>query len=205
MILTYDKITRDSYNQLKILYNKLHQELNTPKITKYKYLGNGQFYPPNLPKQSGLYIMFDTNENRIVRVGKAEKSLLTRLTQHFIKEDKDHSILRKHIGRCLLNQQNQPLEDWDTKGIENPMLEKQVTKYLINNITFCVIPLNNIEETKKLEQTLIEVLSMYNRLHKEITGYPIQSKHWLGNYCSNNKVKTYGLWNDEHIRNWKKY
>ena len=204
-MITYDKITRNSYNQLKILYNKLHQELNNPKITKYKYLGNGQFYPPNLPKQSGLYIMFDTNENRIVRVGKAEKSLLTRLTQHFIKEDKDHSILRKHIVRCLLNQQNQPLEDWDTKGIENPMLEKQVTKYLINNITFCVIPLINIEEIKKLEQTLIEVLSMYNRLHKEITGNPIQSKNWLGNYCSNNKVKTYGLWNDEHIRNWKKY
>ena len=42
-MITYDKITRDSYNQLKILYNKLHQELNNPKITKYKYFGNGQF------------------------------------------------------------------------------------------------------------------------------------------------------------------
>lgn len=204
-MITYDQILKILYKSLNTINVNVHKLFNNSNETIYNYLGGGQFFPCNPPKQSGIYIMFDINENRIVRVGKAEKSLSTRLNQHFTKEDKDYSILRKHIGRCLLNQQNQPLEDWDTKGVENPILEKQVTEYLINNITFCVIPLNNIEETKKLEQTLIEVLSMYNRLHKEITGNPIQSKNWLGNYCSNNKVKTYGLWNDEHIRNWKKY
>ncbi len=214
MIITYDKITRDSYNQLKILYNKLHQELNNPKIIKYKYLGNGQFCPPNLPKQSGLYIMFDTNENRIVRVGKAEKSLLTRLTQHFIKEDKDHSILRKHIGRSLLHKWEEEnnvtyesaVQDWNTKGVGNPELEEKVTEYLIDNISFCLIPLTVKKQIRKLEQTLLEILSIHNRLYHEATGKNIQTDNWLGNYCKENqRVMESGLWNDEHIRNWKTY
>lgn len=56
-MITYDKITRDSYNQLKILYNELHKLFSNPTITKYKYLGNGQFSPYNPPKQSGLFKM----------------------------------------------------------------------------------------------------------------------------------------------------
>ena len=162
--------------------------------------------------------MFDKTEtfnrySRVVRVGKAEKSLLTRLTQHFINLDKDHSILRKHIGRSLLHKWEEEnnvtyesaVQDWNTKGIGNPELEEKVTEYLIDNISFCLIPLTDKKQIRKLEQTLLEILSIHNRLHHETTGKYIQTDNWLGNYCKENqRVMESGMWNDEHIRNWKK-
>ena len=217
-MLTYDNITNTVYNGLVIAYNDLHKQLNDINVTKYKYLGNGKFYPPNLPKQGGIYIMFDKTEtfnrySRVVRVGKAEKSLLTRLTQHFINLDKDHSILRKHIGRSLLHKWEEEnnvtyesaVQDWNTKGVGNPELEEKVTEYLIDNISFCLIPLTDKKQIRKLEQTLLEILSIHNRLHHETTGKYIQTDNWLGNYCKENqRVMESGMWNDEHIRNWKK-
>ncbi len=213
VIMSSYSFSKSTYNNLYSVYIDLHNELNA--LPQYKYIGNGVFSsidgklcPYTPPKIGGIYIMFDKGESfngfdRIVRVGKAESSLLKRLTQHFIKPDKDHSIFRKHIGRALLTQQGIQTEKWDIKGFTIPQVEKQVTDYLIKNITFSVIPLTNKEDICKLEQTLLEILSIYNRLHKEITGKYIQSPDWLGNFCTNPKVRECGLWNDEHIRSWK--
>ena len=187
---------------------EIHKYFNS--LPLYTYKGNGQFSatPPN---QGGIYIMFEEGEKvgnfkRIVRVGKAEKSLLTRLTQHFINEDKDHSIFRKHIGRALLKKNNHSqavIDNWNTKGKKYSNIEKNVTKEL-EKFSFCCITLPTLKEISKLEQTLIETLSTYNRLYKEQTGIDVYSPNWLGQYCTNEKVKTSGLWNDEHVRNWKK-
>ena len=140
-MITYDQILKILYKSLNTINVNVHKLINNSNETIYNYLGGGQFFPCNPPKQSGIYIMFDINENRIVRVGKAEKSLSTRLNQHFTKEDKDYSILRKHIGRALLNKQNKCVKYWNTKGIKDLTLEKQITDYLIKNIIFFTIQL----------------------------------------------------------------
>lgn len=196
------------FQNLENTYTEIHKYFNS--LPSYTYKGNGQFSsaPPN---QGGIYIMFEEGETvggfkRIVRVGKAEKSLLTRLRQHFVNEDKDGSIFRKHIGRALLQKNNQSqavIDKWNTKGEKNSDIEKEVTEEL-KKFSFCCITLPTQKEISKLEQTLIEILSIYNRLYKEQNGADIFSKNWLGKYCSNEKVKTSGLWNDEHVRNWKK-
>ena len=92
------------------------------------------------------------------------------------------------------------VQDWNTKGIGNPELEEKVTEYLIDNISFCLIPLTDKKQIRKLEQTLLEILSIHNRLHHETTGKYIQTDNWLGNYCKENqRVMESGMWNDEHI------
>ena len=188
---------------------EIHKHFNS--LPRYTYKGNGQF-SISPPSKGGIYVMFEDGEkignlDRIVRVGKAEESLLTRLTQHFINEDKDYSIFRKHVGRALLQKGNYSqvdINNWNKKGIKCPQIEKKVTEELKRFSFCCTDVFSNIEEIKNLEQTLIETLSMYNRLHKKQTGKDVFSKNWLGQDCTNDKVKTSGLWNDEHVRNWKK-
>lgn len=199
-MISYNQLIQDTYNNLHSLYNRIYQELNT--LDKYQYIGNGQFTPCNPPKQMGIYIMVDNIEKRIVRVGKAEKSLYKRLREHFVKEDKDHSILRKHIGRAILNKRGNSLTLWETKGTADKTIEQQVSNYLKDNISIYVIPLSDLTETRKLEKILIEILSKHNTLHNYVTNTPIQSKNWLGNYGTD-KVKKSGLWNDEFVRDWK--
>ena len=212
----YKKINNIVLSGLLKSYEEIHNQLN--KETRYIYKGNNTWSPYAPPNKGGIYIMFEKGEkigdlDRIVRVGKAEESLLTRLTQHFINENKDHSILRKHIGRAWLHKGElennvtyiNDTNNWNTKSVKCPDIEEVVTQHLIDNFSFCCYTnFSTHEEISKLEQTLIETLSMYNRLYKEQTGKEIFSKNWLGKYCTNEKVKTSGLWNDEHVRNWKK-
>lgn len=212
-MITYDDLINPIYDRLNVIYYRLHEQLNG--LDRYKYNGKG-FYSLNpnatpIPdNQGGIYIMFENGEkygifDRVVRVGKAEDSLYERLKQHFINYDKDHSIFRKHIGKAQLSGNQVDLMNWKTKGIKNPTQEKNVTKYLIENISFCIIPLSDKAQIRKLEQTLIEILSIHNRLHQTIdTQNPIPTQDWLGQKCDNNKVMESGMWNVEHIRNWKK-
>lgn len=152
-MFNYIDLINPIFDRMNVIYYRLHEQVNS--LDRYQYdgknfvnLSNPLSQIPN--KQGGIYIIFEKGEtykdfDRIVRVGKAEKSLLTRLTQHFIKKDKDHSVFRKHIGRSLLRQQHCDLEiqDWDTKGVNNIEIEDKVTEYLIENISFCIIPLSD--------------------------------------------------------------
>jgi hypothetical protein len=66
--------------------------------------------------KKGIYILYQENErghggDRIVRIGthgtsRDNEEFLSRLTQHFIDENKDRSVFRKHIGRALLNKKH---------------------------------------------------------------------------------------------------
>ena len=188
----YKKLIGICNNNLKSAYDEIHKELNALK--RYTYLGN------DIPKGGGVYIIFEKGEkyggyDRITRVGKAEKSLLSRLKQHFVREDKDHSIFRKHVGGALLNKKGSPLDDWNKKGVKVPVVEKEVSEYLKKNATFCVIPLADKEEIRILEKTLIEILAAFNRSYFAANGKAIQSDNWLGNYSVNQKIKSTGLWN----------
>jgi hypothetical protein len=75
------------------------------------------YFPFNQQKkeipQNGIYIIFENGEkfgdlDRIVRVGThtGDGQLRSRLNQHFVKENKNRSIFRKNIGRCMLNKEN---------------------------------------------------------------------------------------------------
>ncbi len=192
------KVIKKTYKSLQTQNDSLCDVFQNPQKTTYHYTGNGVFSPYNPPSQGGIYVMYDSVEKRIVRIGKAEKSLLKRLKEHFVKEDKDHSILRKHVGRCLLSGQNQ-LASWNTKGLHNPVVEKQVTQYLMERMVIYVIPLADKKQIKDLEKSLIIGISTYNMLRKQITGSCVQSNNWLGNRSNNNRVKESGLWNHQHV------
>ena len=193
----YNKLMSICNDDLKIAYNEIHRELND--LPRYTYRGDGEFLGA-IPKGGGVYIIFEKGEkygcyDRITRVGKAEKPLLSRLKQHFVREDKDYSIFRKHVGRALLNKKGLPLDDWNRKGVKVPVVEKEVSKYLKENATFCVIPLADKNEICILEKTLIEVLAAFNCSYLAASGKTIQSDNWLGNYSVSQKIKTSGLWN----------
>jgi hypothetical protein len=60
--------------------------------------------PPN-----GVYVLFENGEQRhngerIVRIGthRGQNNLAPRIREHLYTPNKDRSIFRKHVGRCLL-------------------------------------------------------------------------------------------------------
>lgn len=193
----YNKLIGICNDDLKKAYNEIHKELNA--LTRYTYRGDDTFSAV-IPKGGGVYIIFEKGEkygcyDRITRVGKAEKSLLSRLKQHFVREDKDHSIFRKHVGRALLNKKGLPLDDWNKKGVKVPVVEKEVSEYLKENATFCVIPLKDKNGICILEKTLIGILAAFNLSYLAVNGKAIQSGDWLGNHSVNQMIKASGLWN----------
>ena len=81
----------------------------------------GTGYENSQVPANGIYIVFEKGEkahgtDRIVRVGThtGEGNLSQRLNEHLYTPNKDRSIFRKHIGRCLLAAENNPLlEQWN--------------------------------------------------------------------------------------------
>jgi len=83
---------------------------------------------------NGIYVLFEKGEtahgaNRIVRIGThtGNNQLRSRLSQHFIVENKDRSIFRRNIGRALLNRDHDPfLAFWEVDLTSRPMKDKYV-------------------------------------------------------------------------------
>ncbi len=158
---------------------------------------------------NGIYILFQKEEtghngDRIVRVGThtGNNQLRSRLKQHFINENKDRSIFRKNIGRCLLNKRKDHyLKIWDldltsktnknkyqdiiNKEYQNK-IEKEVTKYLQDNFYFCVIKVDDKKERLSLESKIISTIS------KCLECKP--SSNWLGLFSPKEKIINSGLW-----------
>ena len=131
---------------------------------------------------NGMYILFEKTEfshgyDRIVRIGThtGHNQLRSRLKQHFIVQNKDRSIFRKHIGRAILNKENDPfLEQWNLdltpkkeriKHSNNvdfdkqKQIEKLVSEYIQNNFSFVVFEVEEKEERLDLESKIISTLS----------------------------------------------
>lgn len=159
--------------------------------------------------QNGIYILFENGEgghgkDRIVRVGThtGENQLRSRLRQHFINENKDRSIFRKNIGRCLLHKENDPyLSVWelDCTSPEQKArfrslldmeyqqeIEQRVTQYIQTNFSFCVLEVQTKEERIALKSKLISTMATCPECRP--------SKNWLGNYSPKNKIRDSGLW-----------
>lgn len=158
---------------------------------------------------NGIYLLFEKGEfghgqERIVRVGThtGENQLRSRLKQHFLNKNKDRSIFRKHIGRAILTKNNDPfIEFWEkdltsqkNKEAFSPMIdfnyqkkiEDQVSQYIQNNFSFCVIQIETKKERLDIEKKIISTLSWCKECRK--------TEKWLGNYSPKEKIVKSGLW-----------
>ncbi|KHJ37518.1 hypothetical protein PBAC_22360 [Pedobacter glucosidilyticus] len=166
--------------------------------------------------QNGIYIIFEKGElferfDRIVRVGThtGDKQLRSRLNQHFVKENKNRSIFRKNIGRCLLNKDQSaylPLWELDvTSKVDKEKnlklididfekkIEKRISDYIQNNLSFCVFQVDTKEERLFWESKVVSTLAKSNELKP--------STNWLGNYSTKEKIKASGLWQVNELYN----
>jgi hypothetical protein len=187
---------------LKGICSELHRIINT--LPRYHFPLNDKHIPKN-----GVYILFENNEkghggDRIVRIGThtGDNQLRSRLKQHFIKENKDRSIFRKNIGRCLLNAANDPyLEIWEldctsSEGkarhvhLINPKYQKnielRVSEYIQNQFSFSVLEVQGKEERLYLESRIVSTVSGCEECRP--------SSSWLGLSSPREKIKESGLW-----------
>jgi len=181
---------------------KLHALFNNQKRLKFP------FEEKEIPK-NGIYILFEKGEkaheaDRIVRIGThtGNNQLLSRLKQHFINENKDRSIFRKNIGRAILNKRKDNyLEKWEldltTKQAKDKFnslidkekqkeIERDVSKYIQNNFSFIVFPIEDKEKRLEIESKIISTISLCKECKP--------SDNWLGLFSPKNKIQENGLW-----------
>ncbi|MEQ8853615.1 DUF6884 domain-containing protein [Gimesia sp.] len=182
--------------------HKLHQLLNDLPVFDF------DFSMDEIPK-NGIYLLFENGEqahgtNRIVRIGThtGDNQLRSRLTQHFLNSNKDRSIFRKNIGRCLLNRDNDPfLEQWEldltTRAAKDAhvdqidfdkqkKVEELVTDYMQSNFRFVVFEVPTKEQRLWLEARIISTVSRCEVCPT--------SSDWLGSHSPKQKIRESGLW-----------
>ena len=149
----------------------------------------------------GLYFLFETDEcghggDRIVRVGchTGADNLASRLIQH-TSPYKESSIFRKSIGGALLSKAGDSfLRSWDSKKpsldkAKQTSVEKQVTDYIVGHISVAVIP---VSETRlDFEKLCIATVAQCPHCHP--------SESWLGHFSPKSKIRTSGLWQQNHV------
>lgn len=162
---------------------------------------------------NGIYVVFESGEaahntDRIVRIGshRSQGRLPGRIRDHF-SPDKDSSIFRKHIGRCILRARNDPfLKEWNKNrkklieaGLEETIdferlerIEQEVSAYITANMSFAVI------EAESKPERLAKELEMIATVARCADCAP--SKNWLGLHHCNDKIRKSGLWNIEGVR-----
>ncbi len=159
--------------------------------------------------RNGIYVLLEDGEighggNRIVRVGThtGENQLRSRLVQHFVHENKDRSIFRKNIGRCLLNKNNDPfVSSWEldltTKAAKakykdqidfekQKQIEVQVTAYLRKRLRVVVLEIPTKADRLRMESRIISTVSLCPSCGP--------STKWLGNHSTKAKIRESGLW-----------
>jgi hypothetical protein len=183
---------------------ELHKFFNDQRRYRFPFHAHKNAIPNN-----GIYIIFENGEtyknfDRIVRVGThtGDNQLFSRLNQHFVKENKNRSIFRKNIGRCLLNKVGNPyLQTWDfdttssegkrmySKMIDVELekkIEKDITSYIQANLSFCILKIDDKQQRLFWEAKIASTLAQ----SKEIN----PSSGWLGNYSPKEKIRTTGIW-----------
>lgn len=196
---------------MKSLTSRLHILFNEQKRFSFPFKQQINEIPAN-----GIYIIFENGEkfgdlDRIVRVGThtGEKQLRSRLNQHFIKENKNRSIFRKNVGRCILNKNNSPylpLWELDTTSKADKEknlrlldlefekeIEKKISDYIQTNLSFSVFQIDTKEQRLFWESKIISTLAKSGELKP--------SKNWLGNYSTKEKIKSVGLWQVNELFN----
>ena len=170
-----------------------------------------------MPEQCiyGIYLFFEDGErfyggDRIVRVGthKGSDNLMGRLREHYVTENHHRSIFRKHIGRAILNKRSDPyLEAWNidftTRAnrasygalrdtAREAEIEREVSDWLRQHTSFCLISEPDEQARKTLESGLIALLA------QEPSCVP--SAHWLGLWAPDSRMSESGLWNIQGLK-----
>ena len=188
----------------------IHQWFNGMK--KHSFPFNKQEIPKNgiyILFEKGE---FAHSTERIVRIGThtGENKLLSRLEEHFVNENKDRSIFRKNIGRALLNKDNDPfIEQWNKKNLAKKIkkaldfnsdefikqekiekrineIEKRVTEYIQENISFVVFQIDDKDKRLELESKIISTVSLCDECKP--------SPDWFGLFSPEEKIRKSGLW-----------
>ena len=186
---------------------KLHTLFNAQERITFPFEGKKNTIPAN-----GIYIMFEKGEtyrglDRIVRVGThtGDNQLYSRLNQHFVKENKNRSIFRKNIGRAFLHKEQHPYaEKWeyDTTSREGKekysklldidfekALEKRISNYIHQNLSFVVFEVNTKEERLFWEEKIIATLSNAAK-----AGEIKPSANCLGSNSPKQEIRNSALW-----------
>ena len=159
----------------------------------------------DIPFEDGVYIIYERGETyhgyaRVVHAGAhtAPGRLKQRLMDHFQREDRNASILRKNIGKALLNRAKDPyLDIWslDTSRYPNRdrensrtqrQVEQDVSAYMRVNMAFSVIPMAPAEARLRLKAAIIATL------HQAEDFAP--SDGWLGRHSPEQAIRESGLW-----------
>lgn len=187
---------------MSIICDKIHYALNSLK-RYYFPITETEIY------KNGIYVLFEKGEtahkvDRIVRIGThtGNNQLPSRIKQHFVTENKDRSIFRKNIGRCILNKESSDyLEIWEidytTKEAKQKYghlidekkqkeIEDRVSKYMRENFSFAIIEVNDKDERLYLESKLISTVSKCSICKP--------SEKWLGLHSPKEKIRESGLY-----------
>jgi hypothetical protein len=157
---------------------------------------------------NGVYVLFENGEyghdgERIVRVGthRGSNNLAQRIREHLYTPNKDRSIFRKHVGRCILAK-DPFLRQWEidlttknsremhTRKIDRDRLqevENEVTQYMILNFSFAVMRFDEKPERFRVERSLLSTI-----YHCLDCG---PSDTWLGKSHPNAIISKGKLWN----------
>lgn len=169
-----------------------------------------QVDPARIPR-NGIYVLFESGEyahggDRIVRVGthRGPNRLASRIREHLCKANKDRSIFRKHVGRCLLARERDAfLEQWEIDltsraararfggKIDEDRLravEAAVTEYMADNFSFAVLQFDDEADRLGYEEALLTTIHQCPECHP--------SESWLGRHHPKSSViRDSGLWN----------
>ncbi len=160
--------------------------------------------PPN-----GVYALFENGEyghggERIVRIGthRGPNNLAPRIREHLYTPNKDRSIFRKLVGRCLLAI-DQFLDQWEidltTKKARAmnahkidkgrlQQVENDVTRYMNEKFSFAVLRFDERSERLRVEESLLSTI-----YHCPDCG---PSNTWLGKTHQKSAIISKGkLWN----------
>jgi hypothetical protein len=115
---------------------------------------------------------------------------------------KDRSIFRKNIGRAILNRDGDPfLASWDLDMIPRTarekhassidfdyqkLIEKQVSKFIQANFSFCVFRIDGRNDRLDTETRLISTVAACDACRP--------SAGWLGHHSPKSKIREGGLW-----------
>lgn len=187
---------------MKNICEPLHKWANARRMFRFPF-------DESLIPLNGIYILFEKGErahetNRIVRIGThtGKGQLRSRLSQHFLVENKDRSIFRKNIGRALLARDHDPfLRDWeldltsaaarlqhgpriDLAKLRN--IESSVTRFIQENFSFVVIRVDEKADRLSLESKLISTVAACTECGPSV--------NWLGRFSPKEKIRGRGLW-----------
>lgn len=201
---------------------RLHELLERLSVIRYP-VNTGRPLPDN-----GVYFFYERGEiqahgreQRIVNVGThtGDGNLAQRISSHYIpdseidhltpdkKAPKDRSIFRKHIGRAILEKEDNPyLKTWEIDFTEREnreklshlrdmrlemRIEKECNRILESAFSFKVVIVKSKEERMGLRKRLVGTLSG--------CAFCRASDGWLGRHSPVDKIRRGKLWNVHHL------